>query len=68
MPKPLTINTMVSISEKSLDEFIELMSKEGATFKYRNEAYEAANNLVNFAKLLWDMACEEKVRERRLAK
>ncbi len=59
---------MVRISDKEFDKFLELSEKEGHKYKTREDAREAANNLVGFVDVLIRIDQEEKVRERRLEK
>lgn len=57
---------MVKISDERLDEFIELSKEKNIEYKDRQEAYEAASNLVGFFELLYKIDQEEQMRKRRL--
>ncbi len=57
---------MVKISDERLDEFIELSTEKNIEYKDRQEAYEAANNLVGFFELLHKIDHQEQMRKRRL--
>jgi protein-arginine kinase activator protein McsA len=56
----------MSISDKSLDEFIALYKKEGKEFKDRDEARRSAQNLVNLFKHLHEGSMEELQRQEKL--
>lgn len=58
----------MTLSDKSLDEFIELSEKEGIKYKTRAEASESASNLVGFVDLLLQIDQEEKGRKKQLEK
>lgn len=58
----------MGLPEKSIEEFKEIYKKEYGKELNDAEASEAANNLVNFYKLLWDISIKEVKRERRLKK
>lgn len=47
------------MSEKELNEFIAISEKEGAKYKDREEARQAADNLVQFAELLYKLWKEQ---------
>lgn len=57
---------MASISDKHLDEFIEISKKEGTVYKTREEARVSAQNLVNFFDVLIKMDMEDRQRKDRL--
>ena len=57
---------MVQISDKSLDEFIEISEKEGHTYKTREDARQSAYNLVRFVDVLIEIDQKEKALKRRL--
>ncbi len=56
----------MTISDKSLDEFIALSEKEGIKYKTRAEAAESANNLIGLCDILIQMGLEEDGRKKRL--
>lgn len=58
----------MTISEKSLDEFIALSKKEGIKYKTRAEASESANNLIGLCDILIRMGLEEDGFKKRLEK
>lgn len=55
----------MTISDKSLDEFIALSEKEGIKYKTRVEAQEAASNLVGFFDVLIQMDLEDKAKKKK---
>ncbi len=59
---------MAKISDEQLDEFIELSREKNIEYKDRQEAYEAASNVVDFIALLLKIDMQEKQREARLLK
>ena len=60
--------TYHQISDKHLDEFIEISEKEGHKYKNREEARDAAQNLVNLVDLLVEMDMKERANKQRLEK
>lgn len=59
---------MVSVSDKELDEFIEISKKEGHKYETREDARQSANNLDRFVDVLIEIDQKEKECERRLEK
>ena len=59
---------MAQVSDESLDKFIEISEKEGHEYKTREDARQAANNLVDFVDVLIQIDQEEKARVRKLEK
>ena len=59
---------MARISDKLLDEFIEISASKGIQYKDRAEPYTAASNVVDLVSLLLKIDREEKLREQRLEK
>ncbi len=57
---------MVQVSDKNLDEFIEISEKEGHKYETREDARQAANNLVGLFDVLIQIDQEEKARVRKL--
>lgn len=60
--------TYHQISDKHLDEFIKISEKEGHKYKTREEARDAAQNLVNFVDILVEMDMKERSLKQRLEK
>lgn len=58
----------MTISDKSLDEFIALSEKEGIKYKTRVEASESANNLLGLCDVLIQMGLKEDGFKKRLEK
>lgn len=56
----------MQLSEESLKEFKELCAKEGISYKTEAEYRQAAQNLLNFAEVVVDIAHEKLQREKRL--
>ena len=51
---------MAQVSDESLDKFIEISEKEGHEYKTREDARQAANNLVDYVDVLIQIDQEEK--------
>lgn len=59
---------MAQVSEKHVEEFIELSKQKGIIYKTRDEARQAANRLVHFFEILIEIDQQEVRRKRRLEK
>lgn len=58
----------MTLSDKSLDEFIALSKKEGIKYKTRVEATESASNLIGLCDILIQMGLKEEGFKKRLEK
>ena len=59
---------MIELTKEYLNKYIKICEKEGRVYDSEDKYREEAQNLLNFAELVYDMAKEELIRKNRLKK